>query len=320
VVAVLGALLVIGMSLLSAGKTLAASATLTIAPATPSTSTSGNPFGWVAWTPFAGHVYKNLPPFELRQGDTLAFDAVAVNELPPQIQIEIARTANNGGDAAGEQFRTVVTNTQTSASPAGNTIVGDYDLAFKVEPSAPYSFPGGGMIMRFSNPSAAYMADTTLTGITRGASATDPSGFFVKRFFLDADGNSPYTPGDSAGGIAGFRLSSGATCRGQRATIIGTQGADQLQGTAGLDVIVSFEGDDQVFGLGGKDVVCGGAGNDKEAGGPGKDDLSGEAGRDKLKGGAGKDKLRGGAAKDVLRGGKGRDLLKGGAGKDSERQ
>jgi Ca2+-binding RTX toxin-like protein len=309
-----------GISLLSAGNTLAASPTLTVAPAAPSAFLSANPFGWDSWTPFAGHVYKNLPSFELRQGDTLAFDAEAVNELPPQIQIELARTASNGGDVAGEQFRTVVTNTQTSASPAGNTIVGDYDLAFKVEPSAPYSFPGGGLIIRFSNPSAAYMADSTLTGITRGAASNDPSGLFVKRFFLDADGNAPYTPGDSPTEIAGFRLSSGAACQGRKATIIGTQAADQLQGTAAADVIVTFEGDDRVFGLGGNDVVCGGAGKDKEVGGPGNDDLSGEAERDKLKGGAGKDKLRGGAGKDILRGGKGRDVLKGGAGKDNERQ
>ena len=57
---------------------------------------------------------------------------------------------------------------------------------------APFSFPGGGLIIRFSNPSASYLADITCTQVLVGADATDPSGFFVQRALNDPDGVSPW--------------------------------------------------------------------------------------------------------------------------------
>lgn len=91
------------------------------------------------------------------------------------------------------------------------------------------------------------------------------------------------------------------TCRGKRATGIGTSGKDRLQGTKRADVIVGLAGDDTIKALAGNDLVCAGDGKDIVFGGPGKDRLIGEKGVDTLRGGPGKDKLVGGPGKDLQR-------------------
>jgi hypothetical protein len=88
------------------------------------------------------------------------------------------------------------------------------------------------------------------------------------------------------------------TCKGQPATIVGTNGRDVRKGTSGKDVMVGLGGNDKLSGLAGNDLICGGAGKDTLKGGKGNDKLFGEAGKDTLKGGPGKDKLKGGAGKD----------------------
>ena len=89
-----------------------------------------------------------------------------------------------------------------------------------------------------------------------------------------------------------------STCNGKTATIVGTEGGDQLSGTPAADVIAALGGNDKVSGQAGNDTICGGAGKDTLKGGKGNDKLFGEAGKDTLKGGPGKDKLKGGAGKD----------------------
>jgi 3',5'-cyclic AMP phosphodiesterase CpdA len=106
-------------------------------------------------------------------------------------------------------------------------------------------------------------------------------------------------------------------CKGVRATIVGSQGGEKIEGTPNDDVVLALEGNDKVKTGGGKDLVCGGEGNDKVKGGQGADEADGENGKDKLKGGRGRDKLKGRNGKDGLKGNKGRDLLKGGKGKDN---
>ena len=125
-----------------------------------------------------------------------------MNDADVQLQIELAATTSNGSDVP-QGFTTVVTNTQTPANPRGDTTTGNFELAFTAQ--APFSFPGGGLIIRFSNPSASYTMDTTCTGVTVETDSTDPSGFFVKRFFSDADGLPPYDH-QSTGSLGGFRL------------------------------------------------------------------------------------------------------------------
>jgi Ca2+-binding RTX toxin-like protein len=89
------------------------------------------------------------------------------------------------------------------------------------------------------------------------------------------------------------------TCNGKPATIVGTDGGDDLKGTQGPDVIVGLGGNDiNIKGLGGNDVICGGKGADFLWGSWGKDTLLGQAGRDAFDGGNGKDRCEGGKGKD----------------------
>jgi Ca2+-binding RTX toxin-like protein len=99
-------------------------------------------------------------------------------------------------------------------------------------------------------------------------------------------------------------------CLGERATIVGTRGADILMGTSRRDVIVGLGGSDVITALGGPDLICGGRGNDTISGGPSDrgigrppDTLLGEAGDDELRGGGGFDVLMGGTGDDQLIGG-----------------
>ncbi len=92
------------------------------------------------------------------------------------------------------------------------------------------------------------------------------------------------------------------------ATIIGTNGDDELEGTTGVDVIAGRGGNDTIRGLGGDDFICGDAGADT---------VFGDEGNDAVFGGQGSDILRGDAGDDELEGGGGADDLDGGAGSDA---
>ena len=107
------------------------------------------------------------------------------------------------------------------------------------------------------------------------------------------------------------------TCRGQQATIVGTNGNDVRTGTPGRDVMLGLEGNDTLSGLGGNDVICGAKGNDTLEGGPGNDFLGGQKGKDTLLGKKGNDKLSGKKGNDRLKGAGGNDKLKGGGGSDT---
>lgn len=105
-------------------------------------------------------------------------------------------------------------------------------------------------------------------------------------------------------------------CAGQAATILGTEGDDDIDGTPGPDVIHGLGGSDRIHGLGGDDVICGGDGDDRLFGEDGNDILDGGNGNDRLLGGNGNDTMRGGAGDDRLRGNDGDDVMDGGIGID----
>jgi Ca2+-binding RTX toxin-like protein len=109
-----------------------------------------------------------------------------------------------------------------------------------------------------------------------------------------------------------------ATCNGLAATVVGTEGSDDLRmnGTPGPDVIVGLGGDDILGRTAGDDVICGGDGRDELFGGRGNDTLLGEAGKDSLGDRSGNDTLLGGPGGDSLAAGPGNDTLLGGPGKD----
>lgn len=95
-------------------------------------------------------------------------------------------------------------------------------------------------------------------------------------------------------------------CLGRPATIVGTEGPDEIRGTPARDVIVSLGGRDVISGLTGYDEVCAGTGNDTVSG-RGNFTAFGEAGADTLTIEATEDDfsvvlLYGGAGNDTLRG------------------
>ena len=67
-------------------------------------------------------------------------------------------------------------------------------------------------------------------------------------------------------------------CLGEPATIVGTEGNDNLVETPQRDVIAALGGNDTVQALGGDDNVCGGDGNDFLDGGTGTDEGDGGPG------------------------------------------
>jgi uncharacterized delta-60 repeat protein len=170
-----------------------------------------------------------------------------------------------------------------------------------------------------------------------GALALQPDGKIVVAgytgSFESADLLVARLEGDPGGGTRGP-----SSCAGKPATIIGTQGADRLEGTFERDVIVALGGEDSILAGDGADIVCAGrgddsvavgGGNDRVAGGSGEDSLRGgrggdllrgQRGNDRLLGGRGRDRLLGGPGPDKLLGGSGRDRLHGGAGRDRQRQ
>ena len=181
-----------------------ASQTVTVAPANPQPPNNCYPFGLGRnWTPFFGFIYKNVPAFQLKAGDSLSFDLGGVNDADVQLQIDLAATTVNGGDAPSQPFTTVVANTQTPANPRGDTTTGNFELAFTA--LAPFNFAGGGLIIRFSSPSASFALDAICTAAVVETDSTDPSGYFVKRFYADTDGLPPYDLEGNAN-LGGFRL------------------------------------------------------------------------------------------------------------------
>jgi Ca2+-binding RTX toxin-like protein len=82
-------------------------------------------------------------------------------------------------------------------------------------------------------------------------------------------------------------------CHGKRATIVGTDGPDVLEGTRRADVIAGLRGPDRIAGHGSEDIICGGGGQDVLRGNPGDDVLDGQENSDRFFGGLGDDRMIG---------------------------
>lgn len=110
--------------------------------------------------------------------------------------------------------------------------------------------------------------------------------------------------------------------------ILGSEGADELEGGSGQDCLIGFGGDDVIEGNQGLDHIDGGPGHDDLYGegkglvldgepdmifgGPGYDDIDGAPGNDELYGGDDGDVMLGGNGEDVMVGGGGGDEMHGG--------
>jgi hypothetical protein len=193
-----------------ASSSAAESKTITVGASSPDPVGDCRPFGEASnslapWQPYMGFVYQNLPPFHLKVGDGLGFDLMAANDQDIQLEIAMA-SASNGTDVNTTPFTTVVTNNQAPRNPRGDEAVGDYELGYISE--GDFDFPGGGLIIRFSNPAPALAADDTCDGRVAGANNViqpDASGFFLSRVYGDADGVSPWDHTDTSS-IGQFRL------------------------------------------------------------------------------------------------------------------
>lgn len=89
-------------------------------------------------------------------------------------------------------------------------------------------------------------------------------------------------------------------CGGLDATIVGTDGADDLVGSPGPDVVVLGAGDDLFKGGEGDDVICGDDGADRIYPGGGNDTVFGGDGEDSVYAGPGNDQVDGGLKFDRL--------------------
>jgi Ca2+-binding RTX toxin-like protein len=130
----------------------------------------------------------------------------------------------------------------------------------------------------------------------------------VTASYVDGQG---FTDASASGATAAVQPLAGITLNGTggaNTALIGTEGADTINGLGGSD---------NLFGLGGADILDGGTGNDMLDGGAGADTLIGGTGNDTLLGGLDNDILNGGTGADVLLGGDGNDTLTGGTGADA---
>ena len=121
----------------------------------------------------------------------------------------------------------------------------------------------------------------------------------------------------SSAGADGESSRLAPSCRGERATIAGSNGDDTLRGTSRADVIVGRAGGDAIDGRGGGDLICAGNDSDFVDGGGAKDRLYGEGGDDILIGDESSDKLYGNNGDDAMDGQDGKmDLCIGSSGAD----
>jgi hypothetical protein len=114
------------------------------------------------------------------------------------------------------------------------------------------------------------------------------------------------TGGGGGGGEGGGSGGGGADPsaplgpRGCLIAVLGTNGADQLEGTGHGDIVVAFAAGDRLRGNAGHDCLIGGTGRDLLEGGVGNDRLTSGGGRDWLRGGEGTDVFYGGGGGDYV--------------------
>lgn len=158
--------------------------------------------------------------------------------------------------------------------------------------------------------------NATPVTITIRVLAPQKAGTISNTASVTSDLKDPNSKNNSATATTQVIEAPAPTCGGQRATIVGTPGADVLVGSAGNDVVLAGAGNDRIRSFGGRDLICAGRGNDVVKSGARSDKVLAGPGADRLFGGGGADVLRGGRGPDRLRGGRGPDLLLGGAGDD----
>jgi hypothetical protein len=247
----------VGLGLPAAGSAAPSNA-ITIAASSPG---GGNcfPFGGFladtgGWGPTMAFAYKNIPAFHLLPGDVVAFDLDTPNDTDNRMDLAMARTTANGNDVNDGPFTTIATNAQTPANPRGDAVANDYELGWTA--SSAFDFPGGGLLIRFSNPASAFASDITCDATLVNGASTDPSGFFVERAFLDDDGASPWDTTDNSS-IGQFRVTLNQP---PNSFTLGSVVRNKRRGTALLPVQVPGPGTLTLSGRGVKAKTASGSG------------------------------------------------------------
>jgi Ca2+-binding RTX toxin-like protein len=111
--------------------------------------------------------------------------------------------------------------------------------------------------------------------VVTGAPVIIPPSFGGDRGHGDGNG------GGGRGGGGGDPTAP-LSAEGCRLAVLGTNGADRLEGSDSGDVMIGFAAGDRLRGLPGHDCLVGGSGADKMDGGDGNDRLTGGSGRDRL--------------------------------------
>ena len=166
------------------------------------------------WLPTMGFVYRNVERFELSLGDTIAFDTQMRVSDPtdlgfrPQVDLALAHASDplnpfKPDDLPGSDFTTVAHG--AIASGPGNGIVHDYDLVFIVD--APFSFRGGGLIIRVANPQGVLATKTDKDCLSVITADLRPSGTnrLVGTFRLQP-GEYPWNPASEGFGVPFVRI------------------------------------------------------------------------------------------------------------------
>ncbi|MER7337416.1 calcium-binding protein [Streptomyces sp. NPDC000075] len=238
-------------------------------------------------------------------GDDQGLVRYQVTTPPPPPGVDLAVTKTGPASVSiGDQatYTVTVTNTSTTTTATGvslaDTLTGPGTLLSAT--------PGQGTCTL-----TATTATCALGTLAPGAQTTvklvaEPraTGTLSDKATVSAAQTDPATANNTA--TAASTVNNARGC-----TIIGTSGADTLNGGYGNDVICALSGNDTVRASYGNDTVYAGPGNDNVDGGFGDDNLIGGPGNDTLTGNYGNDRL------DTVDGVAGNDTANGGFNTDT---
>jgi hypothetical protein len=211
------------------------------------------PFGNNVDFGFAGFIYRNVPAFTLKAGMRIAFDLGGTNDVDVRRDIYVSPADHNPGPGAANVRATtwtkLVSDSQTPENARGNTVVGDYELVYRVERG--FVFNGGGLVVGFAASPPSAVADGGCQQVGVYTDINDPSGMFYARFW-----SRPHlytgildTATWSRGFVAGLVLFIDTDPPVVSATVSPTPGSDGWIDPADGPALVSWSGTDEGSGV-----------------------------------------------------------------------
>ncbi|MBC7667981.1 MAG: hypothetical protein H7236_05865 [Gemmatimonadaceae bacterium] len=214
-------------------------------------------------------------------------DIVSYAAATRGVLVDLASSALNTGDAAGDTFKTL---SNVRGSAFADSLFGD-GAANMLQGGAGADVlvgRGGADILEGGDGDDRLQGDAG-SDILRGGAGIDTASYAGAQAGVVVD---LLTPAANAGEAAGDTYDS-------IENILGSAFNDTLGGDDGANTINGGDGNDIIRGRGGNDVLIGAAGTDNLYGDSGADILQGGEGNDMLVGGLGADRLEGGAGIDT---------------------